>query len=44
MRKGQFGNVMVDIIIWLIVLAVVAYLVYHFVVGGAGWIPGAGSI
>jgi len=45
MRKAQFGNLLVDIAIWVVLIGIVAYLVYKYVVmGGASWLPSAGEL
>jgi hypothetical protein len=44
MRKGQFGNWLVDVVVWLIILGIVAYLVIHYIVGTGGILPKPGGI
>jgi|GEM_PF-3666932 len=33
-RRGQFGNTLVDIIVWLIVIGIATYFIAHYIVGG----------
>lgn len=44
MRRGQFGNIMVDIVFWVLIIGIVAFLAVKFVKGGVDWIPGAGDL